>query len=191
MGLRTYPLLIFFFIFGRHVLLCSSFIHLLSSILCLVLLLSIHRSRRFDRSINPLAGGGYASPEEVGHVTTSLRRALHETFRRGEGTRDMSGPTGLTTEQFVDKVATRFALYLSGGGDEEPKLKGTNEPDPRFRRNYNVDRNAVKDLFVKYDTDGSGSISIDEFEVMLYKLGVAPQLKSKSKSKEDETEIAA
>ena len=31
--------------------------------------------------------------------TKTLRTALHNTFRYGQGTRDMAGPEGLTTEQ--------------------------------------------------------------------------------------------
>ena len=47
-------------------------------------------------------------------------------------------------------------------------------PDPKFRRNYNVDREALKKLFDEHDLDKSGSIGLDEFEKMLAALGVAP-----------------
>ena len=47
-------------------------------------------------------------------------------------------------------------------------------PDPKFRRNYNVDREALKKLFDDYDVDKSGSIGLDELEGMLAALGVAP-----------------
>ena len=36
--------------------------------------------------------------------TSALRNAVHNTFRRGKGTRDLSGPSGLTTEAFVAEV---------------------------------------------------------------------------------------
>lgn len=36
--------------------------------------------------------------------TSTLRRALHNTFRYGQGTRDMAGENGLSTEDFVGKV---------------------------------------------------------------------------------------
>ena len=59
-------------------------------------------------------------------------------------------------------------------------------------RNGNVSRKSgLSHSLSMYSAPPSEELTIDEFEVMLYKLGVAPQLKSKSKSKEDETEIAA
>jgi len=39
------------------------------------------------------------SREQILNFTKTLKTALHNTFRYGQGTRDMSGPTGLTTEQ--------------------------------------------------------------------------------------------
>ena len=52
-------------------------------------------------------GGGHAAAaagskqvrDEVLEFTKTLRTALHNTFRYGQGTRDMAGPEGLTTEQ--------------------------------------------------------------------------------------------
>lgn len=46
-----------------------------------------------------------------------LRTALHNTFRNGEGTRDIAGENGLTTEQFVQRVAGRLNRYLGKGDD--------------------------------------------------------------------------
>jgi Ca2+-binding EF-hand superfamily protein len=47
-------------------------------------------------------------------------------------------------------------------------------PDPRFRRNYQVDRDQLASLFKEYDSNNSGTIGLNELETMLYKLGVAP-----------------
>ena len=52
----------------------------------------------------PQIQAGGASADAMKKYTTTLRKALHNTFRYGQGTRDMSGPDGLTTEQFVEKV---------------------------------------------------------------------------------------
>ena len=46
-------------------------------------------------------------------------------------------------------------------------------PDPRFRRNYQVDSERLAALFKEYDTDCNGSIGLNELESMLVKLGVA------------------
>ena len=40
--------------------------------------------------------------------TAKMRAVIHQLFREGKGTRDLCGPTGLTTEQFVDAVARRL-----------------------------------------------------------------------------------
>ena len=37
--------------------------------------------------------------------TTSIREIMHKLFREGKGTRDLSGPSGATTEEFIDRVA--------------------------------------------------------------------------------------
>ena len=122
--------------------------------------------------------------------TSMLRKAMHNTFRYGQGTRDMSGPTGLTTEQFVDKVGQRLTKYLKDQADDDPTA-GDYKPDPRFRRNFDVDEIKVKEMFEKYDADGSGNISFDEFVEMTHQLGIAPKSKlktGKEDAKVDETE---
>merc|ERR1712167_136506 len=40
--------------------------------------------------------------------TEKLRTAIHKAMVDGEGTRDLCGPTGLTTEAFVDNIAARM-----------------------------------------------------------------------------------
>ena len=39
-------------------------------------------------------------------------------------------------------------------------LNNVVKPDPRFRRNFDVDEEAVKVMFSEYDTDSSGSIRL-------------------------------
>ena len=43
---------------------------------------------------------------------------MHNTFKYGQGTWDMAGPSGLTTEQFVEKVGNRLSKYLAQESDE-------------------------------------------------------------------------
>mmetsp|Transcript_58790 Transcript_58790/g.70113 ORF Transcript_58790/g.70113 Transcript_58790/m.70113 type:complete len:541 (-) Transcript_58790:168-1790(-) len=108
--------------------------------------------------------------DKVRNFTTTLRHAVHNTFRYGQGTRDMSGPTGFTTEDFISKVAWRTNRYLAQQEEEEkPPVLG--EP---ARDNWNLDEDAVKELFSKYDKNGDGTIDLQEFTTMLLKMNVAP-----------------
>ena len=111
---------------------------------------------------------------KIFNFTETLRTAIHNTFRYGQGTRDMSGPSGFTTEDFIAKVAWRLHRYLAAQLEESPPPT-LSEPSRRFRRNFDVDREAVVALFNKYDRDGNGMICLEEFEDMLIKMGVAPK----------------
>jgi isocitrate dehydrogenase len=117
---------------------------------------------------------------QIFNYTETLRTAMHNTFRYGQGTRDMSGPDGYTTEDFIGKVAWRLQRYLAAQHEEQPppELK---EPSRKFRRNYEVDEQAVRKLFDKYDKDGSGHIDFTEFTQMLVKMGIAPLKQDKGK----------
>jgi isocitrate dehydrogenase len=118
---------------------------------------------------------GPGKEAEIGKYCKHLRNALHNTFRYGQGTRDMAGPSGLTTEEFIDKVGARLARYIAAERHEEDEQgRDILRPDKKLRRNYNVDRNALEELFAEFDKDKNGSISMDELEAMLIKLAVAP-----------------
>ena len=79
------------------------------------------RLRGEETSLNPLGMvegliGAMNHAAEVHDVdkartlafTAKMRAVIHQLFREGKGTRDLCGPTGLTTEQFVDAVARRL-----------------------------------------------------------------------------------
>ena len=119
----------------------------------------------------------------VMNFTTTLRKAMHNTFRYGQGTRDLSGPEGFNTEQFVEKVAWRLDRYLTSQMEDKNDAPTLGEPSRSFRRNHQVDNEAVKAMFAEYDLDGNGSIDYEEFEGMLVKLGVAPTLESNKSEK--------
>lgn len=70
---------------------------------------------------NPTCPETKANAESVLTFTTQLRKALHNTFRYGQGTRDMAGKDGLTTEKFVDKVAWRLGRYMAALYDDVSK----------------------------------------------------------------------
>jgi isocitrate dehydrogenase len=47
----------------------------------------------------------HGGADRVLPYTAGLRATIHRLFREGRGTRDLCGPGGLTTEQFIDAVA--------------------------------------------------------------------------------------
>jgi isocitrate dehydrogenase len=73
--------------------------------------------------------------EAILNFTKLLKKAMHNTFRYGQGTRDMAGPTGLTTEAFIDKVAWRLGRYYVAHLAEDVEPADLVIPDIRFRRN--------------------------------------------------------
>ena len=106
---------------------------------------------------------------------TCLRRAMHNTFKYGQGTWDMAGPSGLTTEQFVEKVGNRLSKYLAQESDDEFVDPNASKPSVMLRRAAKqVDTDKVQELFAEFDTDSDGSISVAEFTEMMIKLGLAP-----------------
>ena len=106
----------------------------------------------------------------------TLRMALHNTFRYGQGTRDMCGPTGFTTEDFIDKVAWRLNRYLAQQEEEyaPPELKEEDLAIPEEKLST-FDQKAILKLFDKYDKSGEGKIDFKNFSKMLMKMGVAPK----------------
>jgi len=122
--------------------------------------------------------------------TEACRLAVYQAFRDGRGTRDMAGPKGLTTESFVATIADDLQVWSTSGSLPQPKIeeeKETVAPPRKFRRNYDVDEERIKALFAKYDTNGDGSISLDEFVDMTMELGIAP-LSPQAVSSEEERE---
>ncbi len=53
-----------------------------------------------------------AKKKRVFDFTKTLKNAIHATFRYGQGTRDMVGQEGLTTEQFIDKVTKPIRPFV-------------------------------------------------------------------------------
>lgn len=72
--------------------------------------------------------------QHIHRYTDALKKAIHNTFRYGQGTRDMAGPNGLTTENFVDKVAWRLGRYMASM-NEEIDPQHIVAPSRSFRRN--------------------------------------------------------
>ena len=45
-------------------------------------------------------------PKELHDFASKIRKCMHAAFVNGLGTRDLAGPTGLTTENVIDYLST-------------------------------------------------------------------------------------
>jgi len=95
-----------------------------------------------------------------------LRESMHACMVAGKGTRDLCGPSGLTTEDFIATVAE----HMKTG-----KIEGAVSADEGEASQHDVDMDIVQKMFQEYDTNSDGSIDSKEFARMLVKLGVAPK----------------
>merc|ERR1712087_87634 len=66
-----------------------------------------------------------SNKEAVNRFTANCKEAVYTAFRTGKGTRELSGPTGLTTEQFVDAVAEDLVNRMASDGVPEPYKEST------------------------------------------------------------------
>lgn len=118
--------------------------------------------------------------KDVHDFVDMLRMAMHNTFRYGQGTRDMAGEEGLTTEAFIDKVAWRLGRYRATI-NEDVKQEDVYVPQRSYRRNYDVDKAVINDLFAEFGGD-KGHLDMTDLEAVLVKFGVAPMKDPSKKS---------
>ena len=139
------------------------------------LLGAMDHAAKLELEANPKDNEAKKVQAFVANFNETLRLALHNTFRYGQGTRDMCGPTGFTTEDFVAKVAWRLERYLGQQVEEQapPELSEEDLPVPANKITA-FDQKAILQLFEKYDKSGEGKIDFKNFSKMLMKMGVAP-----------------
>jgi len=126
--------------------------------------------------------------EQVFKFTQNCREAMYQAFCDGRGTRDMAGPSGLTTEGFVDTVAEDLHKMQAGGALEPRPVHKVTKPARSLRRAFeDIDQKMMSELFEQYDVDQDGSINFKEFVDMTIHLGVAP-LKASAVEKYQESE---
>lgn len=99
--------------------------------------------------------------------TNKLRTCIHKAMVEGKGTRDLCGPEGLTTEQFIAEIASRLAVESEVKSKAE-QLKQLNLQPPKRSETItpalqNIDLDAIRKMFDDLDTDGNGSIDFQEF----------------------------
>jgi len=128
-----------------------------------------------------------SSKADIFRWTGHCREAMYAAFREGRGTRDLSGKEGLTTEQFVDSVAADLTKRMESGEVAMPFVPTAKEeaPSKKLRRAYaDVDEDAMKKFFDKYDADTNGAISFQEFAAMTLELNIAPMKSGKKRAEE-------
>ena len=94
---------------------------------------------------------------QIKDFTIGLRKAMHVAMASGNGTRDLCGPEGLTTEAFVGHIAKQMEHYLAGGSLEAPPAT-TQAPLAPSPSEQEVDVEAMKAMFLNLDLDGNGVI---------------------------------
>jgi len=129
--------------------------------------------------------------DEIFRFTGGCRDAMYQIFRAGLGTRDMAGPSGATTEQFAERVAEDMHAFMTTGtmphrsGPEAVKVD-VKHPSRMWRRNYNVDEAKMRAVFQRFDSNGDGYLSFQEFVQMQIEVGNAPSLPNPDEEKRKE-----
>mmetsp|Transcript_42045 Transcript_42045/g.50962 ORF Transcript_42045/g.50962 Transcript_42045/m.50962 type:complete len:490 (-) Transcript_42045:482-1951(-) len=102
--------------------------------------------------------------EQVEEFTLKLRESMHKLMVAGQGTRDLCGPAGLTTEEFVQAVSDLLdGKVLEVDGVTEPVVDDELSEDQ------------IAQLFKQFDKNEDGQINIKEFGRALRKLNVHPK----------------
>ena len=118
--------------------------------------------------------GGLRPVTEFGN---RLRKIIHAAMVEGQGTRDLCGPEGLTTEQFIEVIARRLngdETFSIAAPTKSRPTTATGEVLPEMGATDGIVTPAVLEMFNDFDMDGDGFISPQEFDAMLRRLGVHP-----------------
>lgn len=100
---------------------------------------------------------------------TKLQVVIHAQMTTvGRASRDLSGPGGLTTEQFVKAVRSRLDSVAN-------PLTEPVSAAPDVKDAYDADYSKINELFMQLDADKNGNINYNEFVSALRFLGVTPK----------------
>jgi len=104
--------------------------------------------------------------DELYLFAEKLRTAIHaQMVTPGKASRDLSGPTGLTTQEFVQAVKDKI----------DGKVPMHPSPTPvQVQDEDTTDETRIKELFATLDVNGDGTIGFEEFKTGLKKLGMSP-----------------
>jgi len=111
--------------------------------------------------------------QEIMAFTNNMRRVIHKAFVAGKGTRDISGPEGLSTEKFIDLIADAL------NGNETvlgPKPVRGERVKPKISPSFDLaDTDQMQQFFESLDQNSDGVIDYEEFEAGMIRLGVFPK----------------
>mmetsp|Transcript_16240 Transcript_16240/g.26486 ORF Transcript_16240/g.26486 Transcript_16240/m.26486 type:complete len:510 (+) Transcript_16240:77-1606(+) len=112
--------------------------------------------------------------QKIINFTNKMRASIHKSFVLGKGTRDISGPDGLTTEEFVELIGGVLdgndQLLMDASEQKEERVKPKSNPSFDL-----VDKEEMRKFFDGLDTDKNGVIDYEEFERGMVRLGVFPK----------------
>merc|ERR1740121_541265 len=104
-------------------------------------------------AMNHAASLNSAHEADINRFTGHCREAMYAAFREGRGTRDLSGPSGLTTEAFVDGIAADLAARMASGAPVTPYTESTMKKERRKRMTKDqINEKAMQDFFDSFDT---------------------------------------
>jgi isocitrate dehydrogenase len=109
-------------------------------------------------------------PADLIPFSKKLQSAIHAQMTTpGKGTRDLSGPSGLTTQQFVSAVKAKLDASLTGSAVSA--ATAAVQPVDAFQ----ADNAKMREMFDSIDVNRDGQIGFDEFVAGMKKLGIAPR----------------
>ena len=109
--------------------------------------------------------------KEILEFTNKLQDCIYKQMTtEGKATRDLSGPQGLTTEDFVMAVKERM-----DGIQSERHVPTPKQVKKPFDDNEKVDIEKVRRLFNEIDADKNGLIDMNEFTKGLKLLRISPR----------------
>jgi len=128
---------------------------------------------------------------EITEFASKLQAAIYaQMVTPGKATRDLSGPSGLTTPQFVQAVREKLDASLTKSASEllAEIVAATEKKAPiTIVDAVDTDLVRIKSLFDLLDTDSSGQISLEEFTRGVKKLGIAPRVAGAESTRVRET----
>jgi isocitrate dehydrogenase len=105
-----------------------------------------------------------------------VRSTIHKAFVSGNGTRDICGPEGLTTEAFVDIVGSVLDRSVPRTTLNVPPALRVTKPALTQKRKFTEEDNTlIRKLFKELDEDNNGLLDLEEFTQAIIRLGVQPK----------------